>query len=60
MSRLARLRVRVGTAGALLVMAWRSGRWWLTPVVVVLLGAGGLLLFLQSVPYVAPFVYALF
>ena len=58
--RLERLLLRLGTAGELLALFWRGGRWWMTPVVVILLGAAGLLLFLQSVQYVAPFVYMVF
>lgn len=58
--RLDRLRMRLGVAGELLAMAWSGGRWWLVPVVVVLLGAAGLLVFLQGIQYVAPFVYVVF
>ncbi|MDP2310751.1 MAG: DUF5989 family protein [Pseudomonadota bacterium] len=57
---LERLLLRLGTAGELLALLWRGGRWWMMPVVVILLGAAGLLLFLQSVHYVAPFVYMVF
>ena len=52
-----RLLLRFGTAGELLALLWRGGRWWRMPLVVVLLLAAGLLLFLQSVHSVAPFVY---
>ncbi len=34
-------------------------RWWLTPIVVMLLLLGGLIIFAQS-PTVAPFIYTLF
>lgn len=57
---LERLLLRFGTAGELVALLWRGGRWWMLPVVVILLGAAGLLLFLQSVHYVAPFVYMVF
>ena len=58
--RFERLLLRFGTAGQLLALLWRGGRWWMTPLVVILLAAAGLLLFLQSVHYVAPFVYMVF
>jgi hypothetical protein len=38
------------TATELLAFAWRGKRWWLTPIIVVLL----------VVSAVAPFIYALF
>ena len=37
-----------------------SGRWFLVPLVVVLLVVAGLLVVTQSVPLLAPFVYAVF
>jgi Family of unknown function (DUF5989) len=52
-----RALLRLGTAGELLALLWRGGRWWMLPLVLVLLGAAVLLLFLQSAQYVAPFVY---
>jgi hypothetical protein len=57
---LERALLRLGTAGELLALLWRGGRWWMLPIVVILLAAGALLLFLQSVHYVAPFVYLVF
>lgn len=58
--RLESLLLRFGTAGELLALLWRGGRWWMVPLVVVLLLAAALLLFLQSIQYVAPFVYMVF
>jgi hypothetical protein len=52
--------LRFGTAGALLAMCARGGRWWMIPLVVLLLVLGGGLLFLQSIHYVAPFIYMVF
>jgi hypothetical protein len=52
--------LRFGTAGELVALLWRGGRWWMVPMVVILLGAGALLLFLQSIQYVAPFIYMVF
>ena len=50
----------LGTAGALLAMFARGGRWWMLPLVLLLLGLGAILVFLQGIHYVAPFVYVLF
>lgn len=52
--------LRLGTAGALLAMLARGGRWWMLPLAVVVLALGAGLLFLQSVHYVAPFIYMVF
>jgi hypothetical protein len=52
--------MRFGTAGALLAMLTRGGRWWMLPLVLVLLLVGVALLFLQSIHYVAPFIYMVF
>jgi hypothetical protein len=43
-----------------MALLWKGGRWWMLPVVVILLGAAALLIFLQSIHYVAPFVYMVF
>jgi hypothetical protein len=58
--RLERTLLRFGTAGELMALLWKGGRWWMLPVVVILLGAAALLIFLQSIHYVAPFVYMVF
>lgn len=58
--RVERALLRLGTAGELMALLWKGGRWWMTPVVVVLLCAAALLIFLQSIHYVAPFVYMVF
>ncbi len=52
--------LRLGTAGALLAMLSRGGRWWMVPLVAVLLILGLGLLVLQSMTPVAPFVYVAF
>lgn len=52
--------LRLGTAGALLAMLARGGRWWMLPVVGVFLVVGIVLVFLQSIHYVAPFIYMVF
>ena len=58
--RVERALLRLGTAGELMALLWTGGRGWMTPVVVVLLCAAALLIFLQSIHYVAPFVYMVF
>jgi len=52
--------LRLGTAGELLALFVRGGRWWLLPLVLVLLVAAGALIFLQGMHYVAPFIYMVF
>lgn len=52
--------LRFGTAGALLAMLAQGSRWWMLPLVVFLLLLGAGLLFLQSIHYVAPFIYMVF
>lgn len=52
--------LRFGTAGELIAMFARGGRWWMLPVLVLLLVVGVGLLFLQSMHYVAPFIYMVF
>ena len=52
--------LRLGTAGELLAMMLRGGRWWMLPATLVLLAFAAVLLVLQSIQYVAPFVYMVF
>lgn len=59
-SKMETMLMRFGTAGALLAMLGRGGRWWMVPLVVVLLVVAVGLLFLQSIHYVAPFIYMVF
>lgn len=59
-SRLDAVLARMGTAGALLSMLARGSRWWMLPLVIVVLLVGVGLLLLQSVHYVAPFIYMVF
>ena len=53
-------RIACGTSVELLRALWRGRFWWLVPVVLTLLPLAILFVLLQSVPLVAPFVYALF
>jgi hypothetical protein len=50
---------RFGIAGELLSFFWRNKRWWVLPMVVVLLLMGVLLVLAQSAA-IAPFIYTLF
>ncbi len=43
-----------------MAMFARGGRWWMLPLVLLLLALGAILVFLQGIHYVAPFVYVLF
>ncbi len=45
--------------GELFVSLWHLKRWWLTPLVLVLV-VFGFLLFLASSAAIAPFIYTLF
>ena len=56
----ARTRMTLGTLGELAALLVQSGRWWLLPMLVVLLGSALLLVIVQAVEYVAPFVYTIF
>lgn len=39
---------------------WHGPYWWLVPVALILLPGAALLVFLETVPLVAPFVYTVF
>ncbi len=52
--------LRMGTAGELLSMFVRGGRWWMLPLLLIFLLLGLILVLLQSVQYVAPFIYMVF
>jgi hypothetical protein len=57
---LEQLGMRLGTIGQLMLLARRTARWWLIPLF-ALLGVLGLALAgLHAIPYVAPFIYAVF
>jgi hypothetical protein len=53
------LVVRFGIAGELLLFFWQNKWWWITPMLVMLLGLGGLIVFAKS-SAIAPFIYTLF
>jgi hypothetical protein len=52
--------LKLGTAGELLALFVRGGRWWLLPLVALLLLVAVALGFVQAMPYVAPFIYMVF
>ena len=54
------VRTRWGIVGALIGFLWEEKAWWLTPMVLVLVGFGLLLAFAASSPALAPFIYTIF
>jgi len=50
---------RFGIVAELLAFFGQHRWWWLTPMIVVLLGLGALIIFAQS-SAIAPFIYTLF
>lgn len=59
MSFLSQSKRRFGIAGELLSFFWQNKRWWLTPMMVVLLLFGIVMVMAQS-SAIAPFIYTLF
>ncbi|MBI2227716.1 MAG: hypothetical protein HYU46_01295 [Deltaproteobacteria bacterium] len=53
------LSSRLGIVGELFSFFWHNKWWWLTPMILVLMIFGGLIVFAQS-SAVAPFIYTLF
>ncbi len=41
-------------------MLGRHGRWWIIPAVMLLIVLGIVLVVLQAIPYMAPFIYTVF
>ena len=50
---------KAGVIGELFSFLWSNKRWWLIPVVVVLVVVGMVLIFAQS-SAIGPFIYSLF
>jgi hypothetical protein len=50
---------RMGIMGELLQFLWERKLWWMTPMVVILLFLGIIIIFAQS-SAIAPFIYTLF
>lgn len=53
------LAIRMGIVGELFNFFWQNKWWWLTPMILVLLVFGALIIFAQS-SAIAPFIYTLF
>jgi hypothetical protein len=60
MNVLQRLAIGIGTTIELLRSMARGRYWWLVPIVLFLLPIAAVLVLLQTVPLVAPFVYTIF
>ncbi len=56
-SRLELVLMRFGTVGELMALIARGGRWWLLLLVMVLLVGGLVLMVLQALEVVLPFLY---
>lgn len=50
---------RFGIAGELLSFFWSNKRWWMLPIVFIILSLGVVLILAQS-SVIAPFIYTLF
>jgi len=59
-SRLETFLLGLGTVGELMALVVRGGRWWMLPLILVLVSLAGVMLALQAVQYVAPFIYMVF
>ncbi|MEZ4266185.1 MAG: DUF5989 family protein [Myxococcota bacterium] len=59
-TRLKRTRARASTVRELFTMVTRGGRWWLAPMLAVLLLSAVVLAVVQVLQYAAPFVYTIF
>lgn len=60
MRRIQKIKTACATSLELIRALWRGRFWWLVPVILTLLPLAVIFVVLQSVPLVAPFVYALF
>jgi hypothetical protein len=54
------LSLRLGTIGQIFSMLRRTRRWWMVPMLAIMVLVGLALSGLQAVQYVAPFIYAVF
>lgn len=54
------MAIRMGTIRQIFKMLARTKRWWMVPMLVILVLLGLALSGLQAVQYVAPFIYAVF
>jgi hypothetical protein len=54
------MAIRMGTIRQIFKMLGRTRRWWMLPMLMILVLLGLALSGLQAVQYVAPFIYAVF
>ena len=54
------MSIRMGTVRQIFRMLGRTRRWWMIPMLVIMVLLGLALSGLQAVQYVAPFIYAVF
>jgi len=54
------MAIRMGTVRQIFKMLKRTRRWWMMPMLIILVLLGLALSGLQAVQYVAPFIYAVF
>ncbi len=54
------MAIRMGTIRQIFSMLSKTRRWWMAPMLVILVLLGLALSGLQAVQYVAPFIYAVF
>ena len=54
------MSIRMGTVRQVYKMLKRSKRWWMLPMMTIMVLLGLALSGLQAVQYVAPFIYAVF
>ena len=59
-SRMETFLLRLGVIGELMTLFIRGDRWWMAPLVMLLAILGLALVVLQSIEYVAPFIYMAF
>ena len=52
--------MKLSTVSELVRLLVRNGRWWLLPMLAVLLLTSTVLVLVQALQYVAPFVYTIF
>ena len=57
---LERILLKMGVVGELLLLFVKGDRWWMAPLVLLLCVLGAVLVVLNSLEYVAPFIYMAF
>ena len=55
-----RLSTAANTTVEVVQLLAENGRWWLIPMFAIMLMTAGLLVVVQAVEYVAPFIYTIF